>query len=76
MTRVNRATHLSAALLNGLLLLDVLRRQRARASGQMRMGYTRHGRQARHLDAGWDGVKPYPTDARVAATTLRHGNFD
>jgi len=25
---------------------------------------------------GWDGVKPYPTDARVAATTLRHGNFD
>jgi len=25
---------------------------------------------------GWDGVSPYPTDARVAATTLRHGNFD
>jgi hypothetical protein len=25
---------------------------------------------------GWDGAKPYPTDARVAATTLRHGNFD
>jgi hypothetical protein len=25
---------------------------------------------------GWDGVKPYPTDAQVAATTLRHGNFD
>jgi hypothetical protein len=25
---------------------------------------------------GWDGVKPYPTDARVSATTLRHGNFD
>jgi hypothetical protein len=25
---------------------------------------------------GWDGVSPYPTDARVAATTIRHGNFD
>jgi hypothetical protein len=25
---------------------------------------------------GWDAVKPYPVDARVAATTLRHGNFD
>ncbi len=25
---------------------------------------------------GWDGVKPYPTDARVSATTIRHGNFD
>jgi hypothetical protein len=25
---------------------------------------------------GWDSVQPYPTDARVASTTLRHGNFD
>jgi hypothetical protein len=25
---------------------------------------------------GWDGVAPYPIDARVAATALRHGNFD
>src|SRR3984893_8309925 len=25
---------------------------------------------------GWDSVKPYPTDALVSATTLRHGNFD
>jgi hypothetical protein len=25
---------------------------------------------------GWDAVKPYRTDAQVAATTLRHGNFD
>lgn len=25
---------------------------------------------------GWDGVEPYPVDARVATTTLRHGNFD
>jgi hypothetical protein len=25
---------------------------------------------------GWDSVRPYPTDARVASTTLRHGNFD
>jgi hypothetical protein len=25
---------------------------------------------------GWDGLKPYPTDAQVSATTLRHGNFD
>lgn len=25
---------------------------------------------------GWDDKRPYPTDARVAATTLRHGNFD
>jgi hypothetical protein len=25
---------------------------------------------------GWDGVKPYPTDPQVSATTLRHGNFD
>jgi hypothetical protein len=25
---------------------------------------------------GWDGVKPYPTDAQVSATVLRHGNFD
>ncbi|MFA7306172.1 MAG: hypothetical protein WC026_05815 [Hyphomicrobium sp.] len=25
---------------------------------------------------GWDSVQPYPTDARVSATTLRHGNFD
>jgi hypothetical protein len=25
---------------------------------------------------GWDSVKPYPTDAQVSATTLRHGNFD
>jgi hypothetical protein len=25
---------------------------------------------------GWDGVSPYPIDARVAATALRHGNFD
>jgi hypothetical protein len=25
---------------------------------------------------GWDEIKPYPTDAQVSATTLRHGNFD
>ena len=25
---------------------------------------------------GWDGVKPYRTDAQVSATALRHGNFD
>lgn len=25
---------------------------------------------------GWDGLQPYPTDARVAETTIRHGNFD
>lgn len=25
---------------------------------------------------GWDGASPYPTDAKVSATTLRHGNFD
>lgn len=25
---------------------------------------------------GWDAVKPYPTDARVPATAMRHGNFD
>ena len=25
---------------------------------------------------GWDGVKPYPSDALVSATTIRHGNFD
>ena len=25
---------------------------------------------------GWDAVSPYPTDARVTATALRHGNFD
>lgn len=25
---------------------------------------------------GWDGAVPYPTDAKVAVTTLRHGNFD
>ena len=25
---------------------------------------------------GWDDWAPYPVDARVAATTLRHGNFD
>jgi carbon monoxide dehydrogenase subunit G len=25
---------------------------------------------------GWDDWAPYPTDARVKATTLRHGNFD
>ena len=25
---------------------------------------------------GWDGLNPYPTDAQVSATTLRHGNFD
>lgn len=25
---------------------------------------------------GWDAVTPYPTDAKVSATTLRHGNFD
>jgi hypothetical protein len=25
---------------------------------------------------GWDSVKPYPTDTRVSATALRHGNFD
>jgi Pectate lyase superfamily protein len=25
---------------------------------------------------GWDAVTPYPTDAKVNATTLRHGNFD
>jgi hypothetical protein len=25
---------------------------------------------------GWDAVAPYPTDGRVSATTLRHGNFD
>ena len=25
---------------------------------------------------GWDAVTPYPTDVRVAATTIRHGNFD
>ncbi|MGH6641423.1 MAG: hypothetical protein ACRED3_01875 [Bradyrhizobium sp.] len=25
---------------------------------------------------GWDAAAPYPTDAKVAATTLRHGNFD
>lgn len=25
---------------------------------------------------GWDAVKPYPTDAKVAASTIRYGNFD
>jgi len=25
---------------------------------------------------GWDSIAPYPTDGRVAETTLRHGNFD
>ena len=25
---------------------------------------------------GWDDAPPYPVDAKVAATTLRHGNFD
>jgi hypothetical protein len=25
---------------------------------------------------GWDGFKPYPADDKVAATTIRHGNFD
>lgn len=25
---------------------------------------------------GWDAVKPYPIDSKVAATTFRHGNFD
>ena len=25
---------------------------------------------------GWDAVSPYPTDAKVATTTIRHGNFD
>jgi hypothetical protein len=25
---------------------------------------------------GWDGASPYPNDAKVGATTLRHGNFD
>lgn len=25
---------------------------------------------------GWDAVSPYPVDAKVSATTLRHGNFD
>jgi hypothetical protein len=25
---------------------------------------------------GWDSVKPYPVDAQVRSTTLRHGNFD
>src|SRR5262249_60449106 len=25
---------------------------------------------------GWDDFAPYPVDAQVAATTIRHGNFD
>lgn len=25
---------------------------------------------------GWDSVAPYPTDVKVLATTVRHGNFD
>ena len=25
---------------------------------------------------GWDDIKPHPVDGDVAATTLRHGNFD
>lgn len=25
---------------------------------------------------GWDGYKPYPTDPRIIASTLRHANFD
>lgn len=25
---------------------------------------------------GWDAVSPYPTDAKVPATAIRHGNFD
>lgn len=25
---------------------------------------------------GWDDVEPYPTDLKVSATALRHGNFD
>lgn len=25
---------------------------------------------------GWDAYKPFPTDEKVAATTIRHGNFD
>jgi hypothetical protein len=25
---------------------------------------------------GWDDWSPYPVDAQVVATTLRHGNFD
>jgi len=59
MTRVNRATHLAQRWLNGLLLLDVLRRQRVGPRGRWRMGITRPRRQARHWMLGWDGVKPY-----------------
>jgi hypothetical protein len=25
---------------------------------------------------GWDAVTPYPTDAKVSSTAIRHGNFD
>ena len=25
---------------------------------------------------GWDAVNPYPIDAKVSATAIRHGNFD
>jgi hypothetical protein len=25
---------------------------------------------------GWDAVTPYPTDAMVLTSTIRHGNFD
>ena len=56
-----------------------LRRQRARglgADGRMGLRDHLHRRQARHLDAGLGRLEPYPTDAKVSATTLRHGNFD
>ncbi len=64
---------------DGLFLLDVVRRQRARRRGPdgwlgLRIQLCSGKRTIWML--GWDAVKPYRTDAQVAATALRHGNFD
>lgn len=49
------------------------------AEGKMR-GWVYEGRFGGRAPSiwllGWDDVKPYHVDARVAATALRHGNFD
>jgi hypothetical protein len=49
------------------------------AAGQMN-GWVYEGRFAEGKPSiwmlGWDAVSPYPTDTKVSATTIRHGNFD
>ena len=47
-----------------------------RKHGRLGLRKTRLGGKPGIWMLGWDGSGRYPIDAKVSATTLRHGNFD